>query len=52
MLDLVEQHPDGMSQPDIGDLLGVTRQRVQQIEARAVRRAGRLPRIAGVREAA
>jgi DNA-directed RNA polymerase sigma subunit (sigma70/sigma32) len=47
VLDLVDAHPWGMTQPAIAAVLGVTRQRVQQIEARAVGRVRlRLPYLA------
>ncbi len=41
-LDLVADNPDGMPLEAIGDLLGVTRERIRQIEAEGLRKLSRL----------
>jgi hypothetical protein len=41
VLDLVEQHPEGLTLEQVGRVLGVTRERVRQIEKSGVKRAVR-----------
>jgi hypothetical protein len=45
VLDVVDAHPDGITLEDIGGLMGFTRQRAEQIQARAVRRVAVLARL-------
>lgn len=37
-LDLVDRHPVGLTLSDIGDLFGLTRERIRQIESRALKK--------------
>lgn len=43
--------PDGMSLEEIGDAMGVTRERIRQIETRALPKLGKRLALAGVSEA-
>lgn len=49
VLDVVDRSPGGITLEEVGDLLQVTRERIRQIETRALKRIGRL-RSAASRE--
>jgi len=45
---VVEHHPHGLTLDQIGDLLGLTRERVRQIEAKALERLVKRMRLVGL----
>ncbi len=47
---VVQCHPDGLTLEEIGDLLGLTRERIRQIEHRALLNFRRRALLAGIRE--
>jgi hypothetical protein len=44
LLDLIDKHPDGMSDEEIGGVLGITKQAVQFVGDRALTKIGLHPR--------
>jgi len=42
ILDIIDQHPDGMTHTEVGDILGLCRERIRQIENSAMRKVKRI----------